>query len=426
MNFIFQVLKNNKLSSYNDKIIVLIYGLIPIFLIIGTAISEIFIILLCLKFIIDFFLPKKAASYNRGLLYFLILIYFVLLLNLIFSLNFENSFSRNFFFFKYIFFVIGTINHFSTRKNDFFLVIKIWTIIIFFFSIDLLVQFITNKNIVGMVSPIKYHRVSGFMGNELKAGSLILAFCFIIYGYLIQYPKLKLLSNISIFFLILIIFLTGDRSNFFKSILVIIPLMIIFQKKDIFKNILFVLITAVLIFGIITKNKVFNERFENQIFNQLYQNNFNIINYAKNTEYGKIYLSAFKLYNKKKIFGVGNKNYRIVCENNFEEKYALIKSDYNFKCNTHPHQIYFEILSEHGILGVILLFICIITFIFQNLIYTIKYKDILLGGLFFSILITFIPLLPGGSFFTSFNATLFWLNISFFYSYKNLMLRKNN
>jgi len=425
MNFIFQVFKDTKFLKYREKIIISIYGSIPIFLIIGTAISELFIVLLCLIFILDFFLNKKFSLYNKDLFYFLLIIYFALIINLIFSLNFENSFFRNFFFLKYIIFVLGTINYFSVRKEVFFLVIKIWAIILILFSLDLILQFITHTNLIGMVSPLKYHRVSGFMGDELKAGSLILSFCFIVYGYYSQYTNLKLISYILIFLFIVTIFITGDRSNFIKSILIIIPLIITLKKKDMINSFLILVIAFTLIFTIITKNRVFNERFQNQILNQLYQNNFNIISFVKKTEYGKIYLSALGLYKENKIFGVGNKNYRIVCEDNFEEKYFIKKKDNQFKCNTHPHQIYFEILSEHGIIGMIVLFICIISFIFQNFIYLIKSRDVFFCGLFFSIIITFVPILPSGSFFTSFNATLFWLNISFFYSYKNLILKRN-
>ena len=123
---------------------------------------------------------------------------------------------------------------------------------------------------------------------------------------------------------------------------------------------------------------------------------------------------------EKKVFGVGNKNYRILCEKDYKNKYSFKKEIKNPKCNTHPHQIYYEILSEHGIFGLTILIICLLGFILSNFVFVFKKRNYLLISLFFSILIVFIPLLPGGSFFTSFNASMFWLNVSFFYSYKNL------
>ena len=103
-----------------------------------------------------------------------------------------------------------------------------------------------------------------------------------------------------------------------------------------------------------------------------------------------------------------------------EKNILLQKILKKIRCNTHPHQIYFEILVEHGIFGLSILFITLLSFIYQNLKIVLEKKDFLLASLFFSNLIVFIPILPGGSFFTSFNAVIFWLNISFFYSYKNI------
>ena len=148
---------------------------------------------------------------------------------------------------------------------------------------------------------------------------------------------------------------------------------------------------------------------------------YNISNFVKKNEYGKIYTSAYALFSEKKIFGLGNKNYRIICEENFQHKYDLnIKDVESLKCNTHPHQIYFEILSEHGLFGLMIMLTMLFTFIYHNLYYVYKSKNIFLTSMFISIIITFVFLLPGGSFFTSFNATLFWINFSFYYVYKNI------
>ena len=186
------------------------------------------------------------------------------------------------------------------------------------------------------------------------------------------------------------------------------------------------LIMFSLIFLIISTNDVFKERFKDRVIDGLSQNNFNIVKFVKKTEYGKIYNSAYQLFLEKKLFGVGNKNFRILCEEDFRAKYSFTKNLKETKCNTHPHQIYFEILVEHGIFGLSLLLIALFSFIYQNYKIIFRKKDFLLASLFFSNLIVFIPLLPGGSFFTSFNAVIFWLNISFFYSYKNICNREKS
>ena len=145
MNIILQNLNFFKDISLNDRLILIIYSLFPIFLIAGTAVSEFAIVILALKFAADFFL-NKIEYYNKSLLKFLLVIYFTLLVNLVFSVNFENSLLRNLFFIKYIIFTIGTINFFSKKKLELFFVFKIWIIIFILFSLDLIFQFINGIN----------------------------------------------------------------------------------------------------------------------------------------------------------------------------------------------------------------------------------------------------------------------------------------
>ena len=410
-----------------DNISIIIYSLIPIFLIIGTALSELAIIILGLKFLIDIFVYKKIKLFESNLIYYLLIIYVALLINLIFSVNINNSILRNIFFIKYIVFIIGTVNFLSEKEERLFLILKIWTFIFLIFSLDLFIQFVTHKNIIGLESPLIYHRLSGFMGDELKAGALVLSFAMTIPCFFLVHTKMK---NIGLFLLCLFlvtVFITGDRSNFLK-LLVAISFLLFFFKKEYLKKLIFLkIISIVLIIFTISSNSVFNERYKNKIFNQLTSYNFNISKLVQTTEYGKIYRTAYHLFLERKIFGVGNKNYRVICEKDFDKKYELsenMKNLKDLKCNTHPHQIYFEILSEHGIFGLIIMLFLLISFIHHNFSYIIKKRNPLLASLFIINMIFFIPLLPGGSIFTSFNATLFWLNFSLFYAYRNICNQK--
>lgn len=97
MSFIAKEFNSFIKENILDKIKLSIFLLIPILLIIGTAISEVGIILLCLIFIYEFRF-KIENFLNNKLLYFFLIFYFVLLINLVFSINIENSFLRNFFF----------------------------------------------------------------------------------------------------------------------------------------------------------------------------------------------------------------------------------------------------------------------------------------------------------------------------------------
>mgnify|MGYP006075139743 CR=1 FL=1 len=410
-----------KNESFTNNLTTIIYSLIPVFLIIGTAVSEFAIILLTLRYLVEIFILKKIKLFKDNLIYFLLIIYFALLVNLIFSVNINNSILRNIFFIKYIIFIIGTIYFLSEKKDRLFLILKIWTLIIIIFSFDLYIQYFTHKNLIGLSSPIKYHRLSGFMGDELKAGSLLLSISFVTACFLITHTKLRNTSLLLLFIFLITIFITGDRSNFIKSIIITLFLLIMIDKKYLKKFLFLLILSFSIISFTISNNDVFKERYLKRIYYDLKISSYNISNFVKKNEYGKIYTSAYALFSEKKIFGLGNKNYRIICEENFQLKYDLkIKNVQKLRCNTHPHQIYFEILSEHGLFGLIIMLSLLLMFIYHNLYYVYKSKNILLSSMFISILITFIPLLPGGSFFTSFNATLFWVNFSFYYAYKNI------
>ena len=100
INFFQTEIDNFKNDGSINNLIILIYSLFPLFLIIGTALSELAIIFLCFYFIFEF-LSKKENIFKNKLFYFLGIIYLALVINLIFSLNFSNSFLRNFFFIKY-------------------------------------------------------------------------------------------------------------------------------------------------------------------------------------------------------------------------------------------------------------------------------------------------------------------------------------
>ena len=100
-----------------------------------------------------------------------------------------------------------------------------------------------------------------------------------------------------------------------------------------------------------------------------------------------------------------------------------------YSCSTHPHQIYFEFLSEHGLVGTIILLSAFFYLIFRYLKIIIFSKNLVQLGSFIYLVTVFLPLLPSGAFFNDFNSTLFWINLSILYasnSQTNIFLQRNN
>ena len=134
-------------------------------------------------------------------------------------------------------------------------------------------------------------------------------------------------------------------------------------------------------------------------------------NFIENSQYLKLYRSGISVFKNHPVLGVGNKNYRIeTCD---RKKNNIYKDYY---CLTHPHQIYIELLSEHGVVGTMIILSIIFYLLFRLIGQIIKSQNQLQIGAFVFILINFVPLLPSGSFFSDFNLTLFMINFSLMYA----------
>ena len=120
--------------------------------------------------------------------------------------------------------------------------------------------------------------------------------------------------------------------------------------------------------------------------------------------------SAIKMFKQKPINGYGVKMYRYEC---LKEKYKDIK----YGCTTHPHNTYFQLLAETGIIGFsfIVFFAAWSLFFFLRLV--INYQRNFYNPLLITtsiILINLFPFITTGSFFHNGLAMLYFMPIGFF------------
>ena len=90
--------------------------------------------------------------------------------------------------------------------------------------------------------------------------------------------------------------------------------------------------------------------------------------------------------------------------------------DHSFIPTTHPHQIYLEFLSEHGIFGTLIILSLFIFIFFKMLKIIILSRNYIQIACFCYLISNFIPILPSGSFFSDFSSNLFWINFSVFFA----------
>ena len=130
-----------------------------------------------------------------------------------------------------------------------------------------------------------------------------------------------------------------------------------------------------------------------------------------------MFFSSRNLFKDYPIFGVGNSKFRFICH---EEKYFNSKIIYTYqRCSNHPHQVHFEILSEEGILGYLMIIFAIFHVLFNSFKIYRKTGDITHLSSILFVVTFFIPLLPSGSLFSTFNASIFWINFSLAYAFLN-------
>ena len=413
------MLKNLSLFNINKLNFILLIFL-PLSLLIGTLVSEIVIGLIVINFLISSYLNKYWGWTKTIEFKILIVFWLYLIINFITAINPMLSISRAIFFIRFIIFVFAIIEIFKDKNNEkiiFFCWLAIMLVVIF----DIYVEFIYGKNLIGNTSTYP-GRISSFLGKELKIGHFLYSIFLSIFSYFLFNLKNK--TNNKSYFSLLIFFgitvamsaiiLTGERANSIKSFFCFILFFILIKDFKIQKNIiLFISLFFLVIF--ISKHK---ERFTFfGDYQRISNNNYNYSEYIKNSLHGSHYITAWKIFKNYPYFGAGNKNFRIECgkELYYDKNFKLTES----RCSTHPHQIYFELLSELGIFGSVILLYFIIYILFKSFFLYFKNNNVILLSTTLFILSTFIPLIPSGSFFTSFGASLFWLNIGILLSNLN-------
>ena len=137
----------------------------------------------------------------------------------------------------------------------------------------------------------------------------------------------------------------------------------------------------------------------------------------------KIYLTAIDIWTKNKIFGSGIKSFRQDCKKLASHKVSRL-------CANHPHNYYLEILVETGILGLSVVLVMGLLFVFF-IIKKFKFlNDNTLENLLFfaatiSLILEAFPIRSTGSIFTTNNATYLILIASIIASHKKLLSSQN-
>lgn len=394
--------------------------LIPIVLITGPALPDIFLSLIAIYFLIKSVQKKYWHYYQNPIVIgFLSFSIYGIIRSFFSDMPFESLTNEgSVFYFRYIFFAMGVwylLDH-NPHLSKCLMVVSIVSLISV--SVDGLYQYFVGNNILGFQKHGN-DRLTGFFGKEPILGRYIAHLSIFAFALIYQnFTKTKKMMILSVAFLVIcevIVFLTGERAPFFYVSLYTILVVIFIPKFRIYR-ILGVLLTSIIILGIFEINPTAKNRMIDYSIQQISQTQLKFLPFSKAHE--EHYISAYKMYKDYPMFGIGTNTYRF---HSFKPQYDSKTHD----INSHPHHFYLQALAELGIVGFLFLsifFLYLLSIGLKQLFFIIlskKTKQISFD-IFLYPMILFVywwPLIPNMSLYNNWNNVLIMLPLGFFLKY---------
>ena len=202
---------SNKLLSLNSKVLCFM----PLALVAGPLISEIFIIISILIIGYDIFKKKKFNYFNN--IYFKFFLAFWLYLILSNLINFYNlkEFIKIVFYIRFglwVIVIVYTIHEYKDFLKEFSFYLSFVILLLLF---DGYFQYINGFNLLGL--EIEDQRLSSLFGDEKILGTYLSRLILLLIGLKILLRESNYKFQIAFYFLTadILIFLSGDRAPFF-------------------------------------------------------------------------------------------------------------------------------------------------------------------------------------------------------------------
>jgi O-antigen ligase len=125
-----------------------------------------------------------------------------------------------------------------------------------------------------------------------------------------------------------------------------------------------------------------------------------------------LYLTAFDVWKDSVLIGGGIKSFRINCAK--KSKGDPSKYQTNRYCDAHPHHYYLEILTDTGLIGLMLLLLILYQLLIKKLFIIRKMNNtnkIIFISLIICLAVELFPLRSSGSFFSTANASYIFILI---------------
>ena len=419
-----------------QKILHFFVLIFPLIIVLGSAAINIALIIISLISILLIIKKKDYFFFNNYFVKFIIFFLAFIFINSLFQFYSIELLIKSLGNYRYLFLTFGVfITLKNITKKSFSLFIYLNFILIILIGLDIFYQYNFGKDIFGLLPGMcdanlkNCIRFSGIFGSELIAGAYISQIGLLIL-FLIKDNNIfkeetlnKIIQNTFILFLFLIILLTGER-NALLIFIICIFLFYFLQKKIRIVNFLISNVAFLIILLLISQNsQSIKARYINFLDISSSKNDSGIIEKITNTPWSYHYQAGFELFLEKPLLGHGYKSFRFKCSETKIDKDTIADKEKHKgyrACSSHPHSYMMEFLSENGIIG-FLFYIIFILIIFFKILKARKHNNnnyllFGVGGLLLAILF---PFKPSGSFFTTFNASILFYLLGFFFYYTN-------
>jgi O-antigen ligase len=420
--------------------------LLPVALISGPFLSDLFISLVSLIFIIRICLEKKFFYIKNIYSYFFLLFFLFLLFNSLVNFIEIKLLKNPIFYFRFGLFFLAMFYYLDTIENLAKKIFYSFLVVFSFLIIDGYLQFFSGFNMFGyqLYDMEGGARVSSFFGHELIMGSYLSRLSPLVFGLYILNKNYNKFFSFFIFALFVLIeglvFLSGERTSFF--IINFSTLICLLLLKDFKKMRLSIFITSIMLvlmisfykptsvqrmiyqtltqIGYLDSAKIFAKYYNsrtNKNLNKDLEEDIKIQidkeQYIFSKSHQSLYFTAINMFKKNIFFGIGPNNFRYLCEKK-EFKHS------EDSCSTHPHNFYLQFLSELGLFGfafIIFIFFVLIYHLVRCFIGKFNKKYIFTDFEICCLSIMFVnlwPISPSGNFFNNWLSIVCYFPLGFF------------
>lgn len=400
----------------------LIFIFLPVTLVTGPFLPDLFLTLLGLYFLIISIKDKLYHYYkNKFILAFAIFYILILFRGLLSSdpFNLLINYNGPIFYFRYIFFILSVNYLISSNRNILRYFAIILFVIIIFTIFDGFIQYFAGFNLFGF--PPTGNRITGIFNDEEILGLFLAHIVPVAFSLLVYFSDTKNLKKIFLLMCFLVIsevliFISNDRAGFLKIFQFTLLLIFLSNHFKIFRLISFFI--SILIITLLIN---ISEHSKNRFDDTITEVSSTTIPYMPwSALHEKHYMVAYNLFKLNPIFGTGPQGFKHFCVTN-----PTVQG-----CTSQPHNYYMQILAELGLLGIAFLFFGFFYFLFilfkqfLNIWFfknNFKVPDYLII-LYSQIFLIFWPLIPTQSFYNNWLNVLIYLTIAltnYFQSIKN-------